>query len=88
MLRLFHMLGLDFSPLLRVCQCCKINTVKIEVNLGTGEWVSGYCFEVKKWSGRRGSNSRPSAWEADALPLSYSRYLWIIRYGVFESKWE
>ena len=25
------------------------------------------------WSGRRDSNSRPSAWEADALPLSYSR---------------
>ena len=24
-------------------------------------------------SGRRGSNPRPSAWEADALPLSYSR---------------
>src|SRR5450759_3685223 len=22
------------------------------------------------WSGRRGSNPRPSAWEADALPLS------------------
>ena len=24
-------------------------------------------------SGRRDSNPRPSAWEADALPLSYSR---------------
>ena len=24
-------------------------------------------------SGKGGSNSRPSAWEADALPLSYSR---------------
>ena len=28
---------------------------------------------AKKWSGRRGSNPRPSAWKADALPLSYSR---------------
>ena len=26
-----------------------------------------------RWSGRRDSNPRPSAWEADALPLSYSR---------------
>ena len=26
-------------------------------------------------SGKRGSNPRPSAWEADALPLSYSRLL-------------
>lgn len=25
------------------------------------------------WSGKRGSNPRPSAWEADALPLSYCR---------------
>ena len=25
------------------------------------------------WSGRWGSNPRPSAWEADALPLSYAR---------------
>ena len=26
-----------------------------------------------RWSGRRDLNPRPSAWEADALPLSYSR---------------
>src|SRR5262245_36252068 len=25
------------------------------------------------WSGRRDLNPRPSAWEADALPLSYTR---------------
>src|SRR5690606_1220482 len=25
------------------------------------------------WSGKRGSNSRPSPWQGDALPLSYSR---------------
>ncbi len=29
------------------------------------------CFLL--WSGKRGSNPRPSAWEADTLPLSYSR---------------
>ena len=27
------------------------------------------------WSGRRDSNPRHSAWEADALPLNYSRSL-------------
>ena len=26
------------------------------------------------WSGRRDSNPRPSAWEADTLPLSYARF--------------
>ncbi len=33
--------------------------------------MAGPGFVVKKgekWSGRRGSNPRPSAWEADALP--------------------
>ena len=28
---------------------------------------------AKNWSGKRDSNPRPSAWKADALPLSYSR---------------
>jgi integrase len=32
-------------------------------------------------SGRRGSNPRPSAWEADALPLSYSRVLREFNHG-------
>ena len=26
-----------------------------------------------RWSGKRDSNSRPSRWQRDALPLSYSR---------------
>jgi hypothetical protein len=29
----------------------------------------------KKWSGRRGSNSRPSPWQGDALPLRHFRSL-------------
>jgi hypothetical protein len=28
---------------------------------------------LKNWSGRRGSNPRPTAWKAVTLPLSYSR---------------
>ena len=28
---------------------------------------------LKKWSGQRGSNPRPSRWQRDALPLSYAR---------------
>ena len=28
---------------------------------------------LKTWSGRRGLNPRHSAWEADVLPLNYSR---------------
>ena len=51
----------------------------------SGRVVVTCCVD---WSGRWDSNPRLSAWEADVLPLNYSRYLWIIRYGVFESKWE
>ncbi len=36
-----------------------------------GQLTLRSIFESK--SGRRGSNPRPSAWKADALPLSYSR---------------
>jgi len=35
--------------------------------------VPGAKSLPKIWSGRRGSNPQPPAWEADALPLSYSR---------------
>ena len=30
-------------------------------------------WRMEFWSGRRGSNSQLSAWEADTLPLSYAR---------------
>jgi hypothetical protein len=32
-----------------------------------GNWLSGYDSE-REVSGKRDSNPRPSAWEADALP--------------------
>ena len=31
------------------------------------------CQRGEMWSGRRDSNSRLSAWEANTLPLSYAR---------------
>ena len=30
-------------------------------------------INILRWSGKRDSNSRPSRWQRDALPLSYSR---------------
>src|SRR6266567_413970 len=33
------------------------------------------AFILKLWSGRRDLNPRPSPWQGDALPLSYSRAL-------------
>src|SRR5215216_3360951 len=32
-----------------------------------------YIGSIEFWSGRRGSNPRPTAWKAVTLPLSYSR---------------
>jgi hypothetical protein len=37
------------------------------------EVVETEDFESNFWSGRRDSNPRPSAWEADMLPLHHSR---------------
>ena len=34
--------------------------------------INQYNYETQ--SGKRGSNPRPSAWEADVLPLNYSRF--------------
>ncbi len=31
------------------------------------------CVKLQNWSGRRDSNPRSSAWEANALPLSHAR---------------
>ena len=39
-----------------------------------GIYIYG-VWKAKKWSGRRDSNSRPSPWQGDALPLSYFRSL-------------
>src|SRR6266446_8837123 len=36
------------------------------------------------WSGRRDLNPRPTAWEADALPLSYTRLSGILARGCAE----
>ena len=35
---------------------------------------------IEIWSGKRDSNSRPSRWQRDALPLSYSRLIRLFQY--------
>ena len=40
------------------------------------------CNLLILWSGRPGSNRRHSAWEADVLPLNYSRPLESITYVI------
>ncbi len=44
---------------------------------------------LEKWSGKRDSNPRPSPWQGDALPLSYSRMneLTIIKEPTLLVKW-
>ena len=46
--------------------------------LQTSALPLGYVASLK-WSGKRDSNSRPSPWQGDALPLSYSRKKWCLR---------
>ena len=45
-----------------------------------GSRISDYDIEREE-SGKRDSNPRPSAWEADALPLSYSRMSAVMAIG-------
>ncbi len=42
-------------------------------------------FVLRYWSGRRDLNSRPSPWQGDALPLSYSRFS--TRFDSNDSRW-
>ena len=55
--------------------------MKHEIDLSIIKWKIYIKFKniekTKKWSGKRDSNPRHSAWEADALPLNYSRKLLI-----------
>ena len=37
------------------------------------QWGNIFRNGLKYWSGKRDSNPRPSPWQGDALPLSYSR---------------
>jgi hypothetical protein len=43
------------------------------------------CCGGADWSGRRDLNSRPSPWQGDALPLSYSRFRRISGSGNFRA---
>ena len=46
-----------------------------------GSWGLAFFYKLLiLWSGRPGSNRRHSAWEADVLPLNYSRPLKSIIY--------
>ena len=40
---------------------------------GPQSCIREFVFSLRVWSGRRGSNPRPTAWKAVTLPLSYSR---------------
>ena len=42
-------------------------------------WRSGIEIARETWSGRRDSNPRPRPWQGRALPLSYTRILWVWR---------
>ena len=42
------------------------------------------CHRRAVWSGRRDLNSRPSPWQGDALPLSYSRLMQLRVYRAAE----
>ncbi len=51
-------------------------SVKVEsLTIQANSFDEIHLFKERSWSDRRDLNPRPSAWEADALPLSYCRNL-------------
>src|SRR5271166_4003190 len=53
----------------------QLDLCRSDLAKGGGQWVTSWperCMR-DRWSGRRDSNSRPSPWQGDALPLSYFR---------------
>ena len=48
--------------------------MKVQPDESTAFILHPSAFILVIWSGRRDLNSRPSPWQGDALPLSYSRF--------------
>ncbi len=57
------------EPVMRVLQTLALPLGHVARNIKpAGKRPAGYCL-----SGRRDSNSRPSPWQGDVLPLNYTR---------------
>src|SRR5207248_482518 len=55
-------------------KCIIVNAVRPPRLRVTPSPRLSFAFKIgNRWSGRRDLNSRPSPWQGDALPLSYSR---------------
>ena len=65
-----------FHPL-RVKSALQVNFPALQSSLGLNFWENPAArrrlLQLAIWSGRRDLNPRPSPWQGDALPLSYSR---------------
>ena len=46
-----------------------------------------FIFYCKKWSGKRGSNSRPRPWQGRALPTELFPHIWVILNGARGQTW-
>ena len=70
---LFRAIGEPESPNRRARTALLIKARWMSPGFGLAHRSSSSPQARRTWSGRRGSNPRHSAWEADVLPLNYSR---------------
>ncbi len=66
---------LSYGPTCPTCLYKKLERM-MRIELTLSAWkaeVLPLNYIRKRWSGRRDSNSRPSPWQGDALPLSHFR---------------
>jgi hypothetical protein len=78
-----------FRSMQRICRLCLylLELSRKALRTGTSEVIpvsrQGEANRLEKktgcWSGKRDLNSRPSPWQGDALPLSYSRSITVIQ---------
>ena len=68
-LKMERMMRIELTPSAWKAEVLPLNYIRISPGLGAYAPGTG----LLSWSGRRDSNSRPSPWQGDALPLSHFR---------------
>ena len=63
---------LSYGPTLNLKKMERMMRIELTPSAWKAEVLPLNYIRIK-WSGRRDSNSRPSPWQGDALPLSHSR---------------
>src|SRR4026207_1910553 len=77
----------NYSVTLEPAMRFELMTSSLPRRRSTPELRGPESQSAKNWSGRRDSNSRPSAWKADALPTELHPLTLNLRFQILRSQW-